>query len=155
MYLYISWNTYIKLNESFFFLGETPVVKIVLAYGSYMIVNMILLQILQTPLIKGSLFQITSFLSILIFRFNHNYEYMHLLKRMVQKLDLYCFKYSLFQTINIFWLLLWRLCKFSSCINPVFDPNFFIRGIKKTQSLRFFYQINCDKILNNSNKTRF
>lgn len=80
---------------------------------------------------------------------------MHLLKRMVQKLDLYCFKYSLFQTINIFWLLLWRLCKFSSCINPVLDPNFFIRGIKKTQSLRFFYQINCDKILNNSNKTRF
>lgn len=76
---------------------------------------------------------------------------MHSIKWMVQKLVLYWFEYFLFRIKTRFRLLFWRLCKLSSCINPVLDPYFCIKGIKKTQSLRFFHQINCDKIWNNSN----
>lgn len=117
--------------------------------------HLIVLYILQTTLIKDALFQHMSFKSILTFKFNHHYKWMHSIKWMMQKLDLYWFEYVLFRIITRFRLLFWRLCKLSSCINPVLDPYFFIEGIKKTQSVRYFYQINCDKILNNSNKMYF
>lgn len=113
---------------------------------------MILLHILQTSLIKDALFQHTSLKSIFIFRFHHPYELLHTKKNNGAEIRSLLVLIFLFRTLTRFLLLFWRLCKRSSCINPILGPYFFTRSIKKTQSLRYFYQINCDKILNNSNK---
>lgn len=143
LYLYISWNTYKKLKKCLFFRGESSGVKIHLALGIY--IRFCCTSCKQRWL-KMRYFNTCHLNLYYFFRFNHHYKLMHSIKWMVQKLDLYWFEYFLFRIITRFWLLFWRSCKLSSCINPVLDPYSFIKGIKKTQSLSYFYQMNCDII---------